>query len=137
MVDIPEKRFEDFPEKVDVSGDDILLIHDENGVKKVKVQNVSSGSSSTLVFENITISPSDFQDNPDSDSFPYKIELPLQGVDSDHIPNVYFDLDNATSGVFAPVAVSGTNKVTIYATEVVDGDIIIPTISCTKGTKGV
>jgi len=59
--------------------------------------------------------------------FPYKCEIPVTGVTSANNAEITFSLTQATSGDLAPICVTDTNKVIIYAKSDL-GTIIIPLI---------
>lgn len=95
----------------------------------------SAVAEKTLCFTNITIETTDWTDqssDPDVAGYPYKAEITAADVTTDYTPDVRFDVADATSGIFAPVAATGTDKVLIYASEVPSADITIPVIICTK-----
>lgn len=51
---------------------------------------------------------------------------------ADYYADVVFDAVNASSGIFAPICSSGVNIVTIWANEIPEETITIPTIKATK-----
>jgi len=59
--------------------------------------------------------------------FPYKCEIPITGVTSANNAEITFSLAQATSGDLAPICVTDTNKVIIYAKSDL-GSIVIPLI---------
>lgn len=62
--------------------------------------------------------------------FPYVAEIPFTGASTDMIPEVIFNVADAMSGNFAPVAHSGAEAVYIYAAAIPTEDILIPTVIC-------
>jgi hypothetical protein len=46
------------------------------------------------------------------------------------IPQVNFNLDDSMSGIFAPIAATVSNGVQIYASDIPENSITIPTIIC-------
>lgn len=88
-----------------------------------------------LCFTNKTVETTDWVDqssDPDIADYPYRAAITTTGTTSDFSPDVRFDLDEAVSGIFAPIAVSDSNVVYIYASTVPASDITIPAIICTK-----
>lgn len=81
-------------------------------------------SVTTLKFTNVTAS-SWVSDNTYQD-FGYKCEIACQGVTIDMYIEVVFGVAEATSGNYAPICASDTNKVTIYSK--VNDSITIPLI---------
>lgn len=62
------------------------------------------------------------------DNYPYRADIAAVGVTSDVSPDVRFNYEDIVSGIFAPVANCGTDKVMIYASEVPASSITIPVI---------
>ena len=77
-----------------------------------------------LLFTNITCS-SFVSDNTYTD-FPYKGTIPLTGVTSNMIPEVVFDMTQAISGEYAPIAITYNGGIYIYSAN--NTSITIPTI---------
>lgn len=81
-----------------------------------------------LVFSGITVAASDFIPDAAYPDFPYKAEIPLAGVTESHIPQITFDVKDAISGDFAPVAATYSGGICIWAAGVPDSDVTISTI---------
>lgn len=99
----------------------------------ILVGNTDAVGDSLLTFLDKTVTSSLFISDGTYESYPYKVEIECIGVTADYIPTVNFNITEATSGNFSPIAVSDTNKVIIYATNVETEDFIIPSIVCVKG----
>jgi len=84
-----------------------------------------------LTASNVAVAVADFVVDSTYTDYGYKAEISMPGVDSNYSPDVRFSLADATSGIFAPVADTDTDKVIIYASEVPAADITIPVIICT------
>lgn len=84
-------------------------------------------------FTNISVDASKFVSNSTNENFPFRASVALSGVTSSMIPEVIFNLADATSGVFAPVADSYDGGVYIYASEKPAATVTIPTILLWKG----
>lgn len=63
--------------------------------------------------------------------FPYRAAVACEGVTAKHYAEVVFSPDDAMSGSFAPVAESYDGGVYLYASEIPDAALTIPTIVCT------
>ena len=74
-----------------------------------------------------------FEADTSYSDYPLRAAVALSGVISSMVPEVIFNLADATSGVFAPVAESYDGGVYIYASEVPAASITIPTIICWRG----
>lgn len=86
-----------------------------------------------LQFSNTSVPASAFVVDNTYEDFPYRAAVALSGVTSSMIPEVVFSLSDAISGNFAPVAESYNGGVNLYAVEVPEADITIPTILVWKG----
>lgn len=84
------------------------------------------------VFTNVNIATTDFVADITYPYFKYKAIITCNGITADYIAEVIFNVDDAMSGNYAPVTLTGANTVTIYAVEVPTSAITIPTIKCTK-----
>lgn len=62
--------------------------------------------------------------------YPYRADIPLEGVDRHMIPEVIFNLTDATSGIFAPVAEAYDGGVSIWASVRPTERVYIPQILC-------
>lgn len=65
------------------------------------------------------------------EDFPYRAAVACQGVTVKHYAEVTFSPGDALEGSFAPVAVSYDGGVYIYASEIPEAALTIPTIVCT------
>lgn len=85
-----------------------------------------------LTASNYTAGSSYWETDPDNTyaDFPYRTRLYMSGVTETMIPEVIFDVPEAMSGNFAPVAKTFLGGVYIYAAEAPSADITIPTIIC-------
>ena len=88
--------------------------------------------STTKIFTSCTVATTAWTASVTYASFPYQATITCTGVTTDYIPEVTFAPDDAISGNFAPVAASTSNGVIIYAKEVPEASITIPTIKCEK-----
>lgn len=114
-------------QEMEYSGDDIE--QDENyGVLVGLIGQVevleNNWTQKNLKFENVVANM--WEDDTTYPNYPYKCELACTGVTSDLVVEVVFGLNEAVSGNYAPICVSGTDTVTIYSK--VNTTITIPTI---------
>lgn len=94
-----------------------------------------SAAGSNLVKTNTSVAASAWSADSTYADFGYKADITVSGIDSTYFADVVFAPSEAVSGKFAPVSATGTNKVTIYASEVPNGSITIPTIKLVKGVS--
>ena len=90
-------------------------------------------NAASKIFSNVSVATSTWTSDTTYTDYPYKATITCSGVTANHVPTVNFCLDDATSGNYAPIALSGTNTVTIYATGIPESAITIPSIVCVKG----
>lgn len=82
-----------------------------------------------LIFTNTVIQTTQFVADTTYEDFPYKVVIGLSdSVTPSMLPEVIFGAVDASSGVFAPVVDSVTGGVIIYASEVPEAAVTIPTI---------
>lgn len=86
-----------------------------------------------LPFYNTVIPASSFTADATYEEYPFRASVALSGVISSMIPQVTFALTDAVSGNFAPVAACYNGGVYIYAAEVPEADVTVPTILCWRG----
>lgn len=67
--------------------------------------------------------------------FGYRADITFSEIDSSWFSDVVFDVTEAISGYFAPISVTGTNKVSIYCKALPADSITIPTIKVVKGVS--
>lgn len=86
-----------------------------------------------LQFNNVSVAVSNFASNTTYEDYPFRASVALEGVLESMIPEIIFNLSDATSGLFAPIAETYRGGVYLYATDKPEGTIVIPTIICWKG----
>ena len=74
-----------------------------------------SGYAQALIFQNISVAASAWSSDSTYAAYPYAATLALTGVTASHVPEVTFGAAEAASGIYAPVALSGSGTVKIYA----------------------
>lgn len=86
-----------------------------------------------LQFNNVSVAVSKFVSDTTYEDYPFRAAVPLEGVLSSMIPESIFGLLDATSGLFAPIAETYNGGVYLYASDLPEGDITVPTIICWRG----
>ena len=84
-----------------------------------------------LAFTNKAVAVSDWASDTTYTDFPYRAAVACQGVTVKHYAAVVFSPEDAMSGCFAPVAASYDGGVYLYASEIPEAVLTIPTIVCT------
>lgn len=86
-----------------------------------------------LQFTNTAVATSAFADDTTYEDYPYRATIALAGVTSSMIPEVIFAVPDAASGTFAPGAESYNGGICIYAADVPEAAVVIPTIILWRG----
>ena len=68
-------------------------------------------------------------------AYPYAASIACPGVTAGHVPEVVFGATEAASGNFAPVALSGSGTVKIYAATKPTAAITVQSITCIKAVS--
>ena len=83
-----------------------------------------------LIFNNVQVATSSFVSDATYTDYPYRASVTLTNVTSSMYPQVTFNLIDAISGTYAPIAETYNGGIYIYATQVPSIDMLIPTIIC-------
>lgn len=86
-----------------------------------------------LAFANTAVPVSAWAENSTYEDYPYRAAVALSGVTAAMIPDVVFGLAAMNENSFAPVAECYNGGVYIYAADVPESAITIPTIICWRG----
>ena len=132
VKNIQESDIENWNNKQDrlTAGDNIII--DENGV----ISSTGGGEECKyvgLIYENMIVSVSDWIADDTYEQFGYKADISCEGVTEEFFSDVVFGIEEAISGNYAPISKTSEGIVTIYAVDIPEGDITIPTIKCIKG----
>lgn len=90
-------------------------------------------NNSIKVFKNVQVLKSSFVTDSTYSDYGYKVDITLNGVTANDVPSVNLAIEQATSGIFSPIAISSTNCVTIFASEKPSSNFVIPNIVCIGG----
>lgn len=109
-------------DRSDESGELALRLNDSGGIQKsltTNGQTVQGTVAGMLIFENLYVGTSDWTlESPATfTTYPYAATLTCTGADATMGGEVIFDPDDISTGSLATAAQSGTNTVTIYASE--------------------
>ena len=86
-----------------------------------------------LAFANTVVAVSAWAEDSTYEDYPYRAAVTLSGVTVTMIPEVVFGLAAMSDNSFAPVAECYNGGVYIYAADVPESAITIPTIICWRG----
>lgn len=86
-----------------------------------------------LSFANTVVAVSAWAEDSTYEDYPYRAAVALSGVTAAMIPDVVFGLAAMADNSFAPVAECYNGGVYIYAADVPESAITIPTIICWRG----
>lgn len=88
--------------------------------------------SGTLVFFDKVVATTEWAADETYAEYPYAANISCTDVTSDYSPEVTFDVPDAVTGKYAPVAKTGAGVVIIYAKSVPEAALTIPLITCEK-----
>ena len=94
-----------------------------------KMANTMAG----LSFKDVQVSTSAWANVGTYADYPYEANIACAGVTEAYIPQVNFSMSDALSGVFSPIAESGSGVVKIFASELPTSNVVIPSILCIEG----
>lgn len=86
-----------------------------------------------LAFANTVVAVSAWAEDSTYEDYPYRAAVALSGVTAAMIPDVVFGMAAMADNSFAPVAECYNGGVYIYAADVPESAITIPTIICWRG----
>ena len=101
-----------------------------------ELSSLESGTSvelKKLLFTGVSVPTSAFVSDSTYEDYGYRAAVALSGVTSSMIPEVVFSLADASGGNFAPVAETYNGGIYLYAADVPERQITIPTIICWRG----
>ena len=116
-----------------LSSDITLSVADVGAVPVTRTINgtaLSSDIVTRVMFSNVSVATSAWVSDNTYTGYDYKAVISTANVTSSMFSIVAFAPDDAESGNFAPVSDPGSGSVTIYAKEVPDSAITIPSIVC-------
>lgn len=87
-----------------------------------------------LIFTSKSVATSAWAADSTYPLYPYKADITCANVTANHFPEVVFDLNDATSGYFAPVCQSIAGGVRIYASAIPSAAINVASIKCTASS---
>ena len=90
-----------------------------------------SADTKVLSFTNKTVSVSDWASDTTYEDFPYRAAVVCESVTANHYASVVLSPMDALKGIFCPVAASYDGGVYLYASEIPEAALTIPTIVCT------
>lgn len=104
-------------------GDFANASHAHAGYAEVKISSAVSVAASAWVSDSTYA------------AYPYAASIACSGVTASHVPEVVFGATEAASGNFAPVALSGSGTVKIYAATKPTTAITVQSITCIKAVS--
>ena len=91
-----------------------------------------SGYAQVKIFSGVSVAASAWGSDTTYAAYPYAASIACSGVTANHVPEVAFGAVEAASGNYAPVALSGSGTVKIYAAVKPTAAITIQSITCIK-----
>ena len=94
-----------------------------------------AGYAEVKIFSGVSVAASAWVSDSTYAAYPYATSIACSGVTASHVPEVVFGATEAASGNFAPVALSGSGTVKIYAATKPTAAITVQSITCIKAVS--
>ena len=94
-----------------------------------------AGYAEVKIFSGVSVAASAWASDSTYAAYPYAASIACSGVTASHVPEVVFGATEAASGNFAPVALSGSGTVKIYAATKPTAAITVQSITCIKAVS--
>ena len=94
-----------------------------------------AGYAEVKIFSGVSVAASAWMSDSTYAAYPYAASIACPGVTASHVPEVVFGATEAASGNFAPVALSGSGTVKIYAATKPTAAITVQSITCIKAVS--
>ena len=94
-----------------------------------------AGYAEVKIFSGVSVTASAWVSDSTYAAYPYATSIACPGVTASHVPEVVFGATEAASGNFAPVALSGSGTVKIYAATKPTAAITVQSITCIKAVS--
>lgn len=94
-----------------------------------------AGYAEVKIFSGVSVAASAWVSDSTYAAYPYAAAIACPGVTASHVPEVVFGATEAASGNFAPVALSGSGTVKIYAATKPTAAITVQSITCIKAVS--
>ena len=110
----------------------------DSGKKASDFANAShahAGYAEVKIFSDVSVAASAWASDSTYAAYPYAASIACSGVTASHVPEVVFGATEAASGNFAPVALSGSGTVKIYAATKPTAAITVQSITCIKAVS--
>ena len=110
----------------------------DSGKKASDFANAShahAGYAEVKIFAGVSVAASAWVSDSTYAAYPYAASIACPGVTASHVPEVVFGATEAASGNFAPVALSGSGTVKIYAATKPTAAITVQSITCIKAVS--
>lgn len=110
----------------------------DSGKKASDFANAShahAGYAEVKIFSGVSVTASAWVSDSTYAAYPYAASIACSGVTASYVPEVVFGAVEAASGNFAPVALSGSGTVKIYAATKPTAAITVQSITCIKAVS--
>lgn len=94
-----------------------------------------AGYAEVKIFSGVSVAASAWVSDGTYAAYPYAASIACPGVTASHVPEVVFGATEAANGNFAPVALSGSGTVKIYAATKPTAAITVQSITCIKAVS--
>ena len=94
-----------------------------------------AGYAEVKIFSGVSVAASAWVSDSTYAAYPYAASIACPGVTASHVPEVVLGATEAASGNFAPVALSGSGTVKIYAATKPTAALTVQSITCIKAVS--
>ena len=94
-----------------------------------------AGYAEVKIFSGVSVAASAWANDSTYAAYPYAASIACSGVTASYVPEIVFGATEAASGNFAPVALSGSGTVKIYAATKPTAAITVQSITCIKAVS--
>ena len=94
-----------------------------------------AGYAEVKIFSAVSVAASAWVSDSTYAAYPYAASIACSGVTASHVPEIVFGATEAASGNFAPVALSGSGTVKIYAATKPTAAFTVQSITCIKAVS--
>jgi hypothetical protein len=112
-------------------GTDPLIVDGDSIADKSISREKLAEDVKVLSFTGVTVAVGKWAEDDIFPDYPYRAAIGCSGVTARFFPTVVFDPADVLGGTLSPVAVSYNGGVYIYASEIPEEDMTIPTTVCT------
>lgn len=115
---------------------DIIALRNADSTLSTKLTALTTKvNASCLAFANKVVAVADWSADATYADYPYRATVICADITADYFAQVVFNVEDLLSGNYAPIATTMAGGVYIYAAEIPEATVTIPTIICWKASN--